>query len=84
MMRSRPGLSADQMTAVRGMVANLAQRLATSPDDPAGWVQLVKAYAVLGDSAKRDAALKTARARYAAKPEVLDALAEAASTEQMK
>ncbi len=80
----QPGLSADQMTAVRGMVANLAQRLATSPDDPAGWVQLVKAYAVLGDSAKRDAALKTARARYAAKPEVLDALAEAASTEQMK
>jgi cytochrome c-type biogenesis protein CcmH len=81
---AQQGLSADQMTAVRGMVANLAQRLATSPDDPAGWVQLVKAYAVLGDSAKRDAALKTARARYAAKPDVLDALAKAASTEQMK
>ena len=78
------GLSADQMTAVRGMVANLAARLAANPDDPAGWVQLVKAYAVLGDAAKRDEALKTARARYAGKPEVLDALAKAAATEQMK
>ena len=78
------GLSTDQMTAVRGMVANLAQRLAASPDDPAGWVQLVKAYAVLGDTAKRDAALNTARARYAAKPDVLDALAKAAATEAMK
>jgi cytochrome c-type biogenesis protein CcmH len=78
------GLSGDQMTAVRGMVAGLAQRLAASPDDPAGWVQLVKAYAVLGDTEKRDAALKTARARYAGKPDVLDALAKAAATEPMK
>jgi cytochrome c-type biogenesis protein CcmH len=78
------GLSGDQMTAVRGMVANLAQRLAASPDDPAGWVQLVRAYAVLGDTTKRDAALKTARARYAAKPDVLDALAKAAATPPMK
>jgi cytochrome c-type biogenesis protein CcmH len=78
------GLSADQLTAVRGMVSNLANRLAASPDDPAGWVQLVKAYAVLGDTAKRDAALKAARARYAAKPDVLQALAQAAATEPMK
>jgi cytochrome c-type biogenesis protein CcmH len=78
------GLSGDQMTAVRGMVAGLAQRLTASPDDPAGWVQLVKAYSVLGDTEKRDAALKTARARYAGKPDVLDALAKAAATEQMK
>ena len=78
------GLSGDQMTAVRGMVAGLAARLQASPDDPAGWVQLVKAYAVLGDAEKRDAALKSARARYAGKPDVLDALAKAAATEPMK
>jgi cytochrome c-type biogenesis protein CcmH len=78
------GLSGDQMTMVQGMVGRLAQRLAANPDDPAGWVQMVKAYAVLGDVAKRDAALKTARARYAGKPEVLDALAKAAATERMK
>ncbi len=78
------GLSGDQMTAVRGMVANLANRLAASPDDPAGWMQLVKAYSVLGDTEKRDAALKTARARYVGKPDVLDALTKAAATERMK
>ena len=78
------GLSADQMTAVRGMVAGLAARLAANPDDPAGWVQLVKAYAVLGDTQKRDAALKTARARFAGKPDVLAALKDAAATEKMK
>ncbi len=78
------GLSGDQMAAVRGMVAGLAQRLAASPDDPAGWVQLVRAYAVLGDTAKRDAALKSAQARYAAKPDVLAELAKAAAAEPMK
>lgn len=78
------GLSADQMTAVRGMVAGLAARLAASPDDPTGWVQLVKAYAVLGDTQKRDAALKTARARYAGRPDVLAQLSQAAATEKMK
>lgn len=78
------GLSADQMTAVRGMVAGLAARLAASPDDPAGWVQLVKAYSVLGDTQKRDAALKTASARCAGKPDVLAQLKAAAATEKMK
>jgi cytochrome c-type biogenesis protein CcmH len=79
-----PGLSGDQMAMVQGMVGRLAQRLAANPDDPAGWVQLVKAYAVLGDTEKRDAALKTARARYAGKPDVLADLAKAASTGRMK
>jgi cytochrome c-type biogenesis protein CcmH len=77
------GLSGDQMTAVRGMVASLAQRLASSPDDPAGWVQLVRAYAVLGETARRDAALKDARARYAGKPDVLAELAKAAAAKPM-
>ena len=78
------GLSGDQMTAVRGMVANLAQRLEANPADPAGWVQLVKAYAVLGETAKRDAALRDAQARYAAKPDVLAELAKAAAAERMR
>lgn len=78
------GLTAEQQTMVQGMVTGLAQRLAANPDNPSGWVQLVKAYAVLGDTAKRDAALKTARARYAGKPDVLDALKQAAATERMQ
>jgi len=78
------GLSSEQLTAVRGMVAGLAARLQANPDNPGGWVQLVKAYAVLGDGPKRDAALASARARYAGKADVLDALAKAAATEPMR
>lgn len=78
------GLSGDQMTAVRGMVDGLARRLAATPDDPAGWVQLVRAYAVLGETGKRDEALKTARARYGAKPDVMAELAKAAAAEPMR
>jgi cytochrome c-type biogenesis protein CcmH len=78
------GLSADQLAAVRGMVQGLADRLAAKPDDPDGWVRLVRAYAVLGDNAKRDAALKSASQRYAAKPDVLAQLKEAAAAAPMK
>jgi hypothetical protein len=39
---------------------------------------------VLGDAAKRDAALAAARARYAGKADELDALSKAAATEPMK
>jgi cytochrome c-type biogenesis protein CcmH len=78
------GLTADQLTAVRGMVQGLADRLKTNPEDPEGWVRLVRAYAVLGDTAKRDAALKSARQRYAAKPDILAQLKEAAAAAPMQ
>lgn len=80
----QPAPAAGQMEMIRGMVDRLAQRLKTNPDDPEGWVRLVKAYAVMGDAAKRDAALKEAKARYAANPGELRALDEAAHAEPMK
>lgn len=76
--------SGGQMEMIRGMVEGLAQRLKANPEDPEGWVRLVRAYAVLGDAAKRDAALNEARARYAAKPEVLQQLDEAAKAAPMQ
>jgi cytochrome c-type biogenesis protein CcmH len=72
------------MSAVRGMVAGLAERLSKAPDDPEGWVRLVRAYAVLGDTAKREAALRDASTRYANKPDILDQLSKAAQAEPMK
>ena len=60
------------------MVDGLAARLAANPDDPDGWVRLVRAYAVLGETEKRDAALAKARVLYKDKPQVLSALAKAA------
>ncbi|RRN66535.1 c-type cytochrome biogenesis protein CcmI [Caulobacter sp. 602-1] len=67
-----------------GMVEGLAARLAQSPDDPEGWVRLVRAYAVLGESAKRDAALASATARFKDQPKVLSALRQAADTPAQK
>lgn len=66
------------------MVAGLAERLKANPEDPEGWVRLVRSYAVLGDAPRRDAALREARRRYAAQPQVLDQLEKAAATEPMK
>ena len=56
------------------MVDGLAARLKANPDDPDGWVRLVRAYTVLGETDRRAAALIDARARYAGRPEVLKAL----------
>lgn len=69
---------------INQMVAGLAERLKANPDDPEGWVRLVRSYAVLGDGPKRDAALEQARRRYGARPEVLEQLEKAAATEPMK
>ncbi len=69
--------------AIRGMVDSLAARLAARPNDPEGWVRLVRAYAVLGDGAARDRALEAARARFADRPEELAALSEAATAPAM-
>ncbi|MFD3265393.1 c-type cytochrome biogenesis protein CcmI [Phenylobacterium ferrooxidans] len=72
-----------QMDAIRGMVAGLAARLEANPSDGEGWVRLVRSYAVLGDAEKRDTALATARKRFAADPDLLQALDAAAKTEPM-
>jgi len=56
---------------IQAMVDGLAARLQTNPDDPAGWVRLVRAYGVLGETDRRDQALAAARRRYAARPDVM-------------
>lgn len=64
--------------AIRGMVEGLAARLDKTPDDPQGWIRLVRAWSVLGETAKRDAALARARALYKGRSDILKALDEAA------
>lgn len=64
---------------IQAMVDGLAARLKANPDDPAGWVRLVRAYAVLGETDRRDAALAAARQRYAGKPDILAQLNAAQS-----
>ena len=59
---------------IQAMVDGLAARLQTNPNDPAGWVRLVRAYGVLGETDRRDQALAAARRRYAARPDILTQL----------
>lgn len=77
-----PARDPAQQELIQGMVDRLAARLNDNPDDPEGWVRLVRAYAVLGDTAKRDAAYASARARYAGQPQVVQQLDEAARAEE--
>jgi cytochrome c-type biogenesis protein CcmH len=47
---------------IRGMVANLAARLETTPDDLGGWLRLARAYGVLGETEKSQEAWARAAA----------------------
>ena len=69
-----PSQSAVASPQIQAMVDGLAARLKANPDDPQGWVRLVRAYAVLGEADRRDAALAEARKRYAGRADILSAL----------
>jgi cytochrome c-type biogenesis protein CcmH len=73
-----PTDQARMSSAIRGMVDGLAARLAAHPEDGEGWVRLVRAYTVLGEREKRDAALAEARRRFADRPAILSELSAAA------
>lgn len=71
---------AAQAPNVGAMVARLAARLKSAPNDPAGWQRLIRAYSVLGETDKAKAALTSARAALKANPSALSAIeAEAKS-----
>lgn len=51
-----PAAPAQQQEDIRGMVAQLAAKLAANPDDADGWLRLGRSYSVLGDAEKSAAA----------------------------
>jgi cytochrome c-type biogenesis protein CcmH len=53
---------ADRNVMIRGMVERLASRLKDKGDDVEGWLRLVRAYLVLGDTDKAKQARADARA----------------------
>lgn len=68
----------EQQSAIRGMVAGLAARLAQNGQDVEGWLRLVRSYSVLHESDKARAALMDAKRNLAADPNAIariDALA---------
>ena len=59
---------------INAMVSGLAARLKANPNDPAGWLRLIRAYSVLGETDKAKAALATARKSVGADASVKSAL----------
>ena len=62
----------------RRMVEMLAARLKGDPNDALGWVRLMRAYAVLGETAKAKEALATARKTFANNKDAQTAFSTAA------
>jgi cytochrome c-type biogenesis protein CcmH len=56
---------ADRQAMIEGMVATLAERLKSAPDDPDGWARLIRSYVVLGRKADAETALGDARTALA-------------------
>ena len=69
---------ADQQAMVQGMVAGLEERLRTAPRDRDGWVRLMRARMVLGESAAATAAYRNGLRAFADSPAEQAALTEAA------
>ncbi len=65
---SAPAERGQEAAFIQSMVDRLADRLKTQPDDPAGWARLIRAYGVLGQTAKRDAAIAQARTLFKDRP----------------
>jgi len=61
----------DRLAMIEGMVAQLADRLKTQPDDAEGWARLVRSYMVLGRPDDARTALADARVALAGEPDKL-------------
>ncbi len=69
---------ADRQAMIEGMVGGLEERLRASPRDRDGWVRLMRARMVLGDSAAATAAWRNGMRAFADSPTEQAALTEAA------
>ncbi|MCD0419637.1 c-type cytochrome biogenesis protein CcmI [Rubrivivax sp. JA1024] len=65
---------ADRAAMIQGMVAKLAAKLKQNGDDVDGWLRLVRAYMVLGETDKAKSAQSEARQAMADKPDRLKQL----------
>lgn len=65
----------DRAAMIEGMVAGLAARLEENPDDPDGWVMLIRSYRTLGDEEKANQALARVNEQFEGTPELASILA---------
>ncbi len=66
--------ASDRQAMIRAMVDGLDVKLAAKGDDLEGWLRLIRARTVLGESDKAAAALAKAREQFVSKPEALTAI----------
>jgi len=57
---------------IMGMVDSLAQKLEDSPDNPQGWVRLLRARTVLGQEAQKLKDIETIKEVYASRPDFIN------------
>ena len=93
--RNAPGPSAQQVEAagdmtveerqemIRGMVAGLAERLATNGGAPNEWARLIRAYGTLGETAKASIIWNEAREVFGENAEAMAVLREAAQAAEV-
>ncbi len=75
-MQDAAGMSADdQQAMIRSMVDGLDEKLKANPDDLAGWLRLIRARVVLGDTDKAKAAYDKALAQYSGNEDALAQIA---------
>ena len=70
---------ADRTDMIRGMVENLAERLATEGGDPSEWARLITSLGVLGETERATAIYKEAQDTFAGNPDAIAAIDAAAS-----
>jgi cytochrome c-type biogenesis protein CcmH len=70
--------AADRMDMISGMVSGLAQRLADQGGAPDEWAQLIRAYGVLQQTDRADAAWRQAQAAHGRDPGAMDIIRAAA------
>ena len=64
--------SEERAQMIMGMVDSLAQKLEDSPDNPQGWVRLLRARTVLGQEAQKLKDIETIKAVYADRPNIMN------------
>lgn len=69
----------DRQNMIRGMVANLSERLATEGGSAEEWARLINAYGVLGEKDQAQAIWTEAQARFADRPAELETIRAAAA-----
>ena len=66
----------DRQQMILGMVQGLAQKLKDNPDDPAGWVRLLRSRKVLGQSEQAKADIVTMRLVFSKDPKTIEIILE--------